>query len=75
MSFDFARVVQNVYVPSRLYVFGVVLIVSVAVGAQWALSFMWIAPESESAKQGSRRRSASPRSFPARWDMAISPSV
>lgn len=38
MSYDFARVVQNVYVPGRLYVFGLVLIVSVAVGAQWALS-------------------------------------
>lgn len=38
LSYDFARVVQNVYVPSRLYVFGVVLIVAVAVGAQWALS-------------------------------------
>jgi oligosaccharide repeat unit polymerase len=38
LSYDFALVVQNVYVPSRLYVFGAVLIVCVAVGAQWALS-------------------------------------
>lgn len=38
MSYDFARVVQNVYVPGRLYVFGLALIVAIAVGSQWALS-------------------------------------
>ncbi len=38
MGYDFARVVQNVYVPGTLYWFGLVLIVAVAIGAQWALS-------------------------------------
>lgn len=38
MSYDFSRVVQNVYVPGSLYGFGLVLILSVVVGAQWALS-------------------------------------
>lgn len=38
MGYDFARVVQNVYVPGTLYGFGLVLIVAVAIGAQWALS-------------------------------------
>ncbi len=38
MSYDFTRVVQNVYVPGSLYAFGLVLILSIAVGAQWALS-------------------------------------
>ncbi|CAM5792705.1 Oligosaccharide repeat unit polymerase OS=Rhizobacter sp. Root404 OX=1736528 GN=ASC76_01565 PE=4 SV=1 [Rhizobacter fulvus] len=38
MSYDFAGVVQNVYVPGPLYGFGLVLILAIAVGAQWALS-------------------------------------
>ncbi len=38
LAYDFSRVVQNVYVPSLLYGFGLAMIVSIAVGAQWALS-------------------------------------
>ena len=38
LAFDFTRVVKNVYVPSWLYVFGIVMIGAVALGAQWALS-------------------------------------
>ena len=38
LGFDFTRVVKNVYVPSWLYVFGAVLILTLALGIQWALS-------------------------------------
>lgn len=36
LSFDFARVVPNVYVPSWLYAFGALLILAIATGAEWA---------------------------------------
>lgn len=38
LSYNFVGTVPNIYVPSRLYAFGVVLILCLAVGAQWALS-------------------------------------
>jgi oligosaccharide repeat unit polymerase len=38
LTYDFSGVVKNIYVPSRLYVFGIVLIAALAVGAQWALA-------------------------------------
>ena len=38
LGFDFRRVVQNVYVPSALYLFGLLLILCVPVGIQWALA-------------------------------------
>lgn len=37
LAYDFSRVVKNVYIPSALYFFGVVLLLSLAVGIQWAL--------------------------------------
>lgn len=38
LAYDFSRVVQNVYVPSGFFTFGILLIVSLAVGAQWAMA-------------------------------------
>jgi hypothetical protein len=38
LSYDFSKVVQNVYVHSGYFAFGIVLIVALAVGAQWALA-------------------------------------
>ena len=38
LAYDFSRVVQNVYVPGLYFTFGAVLIVALAVGAQWALA-------------------------------------
>jgi hypothetical protein len=38
LAYDFSTVVQNVYVPSGYFAFGVLLIVALAVGAQWALA-------------------------------------
>lgn len=38
LLFDFARVVKNVYIPGWGYAWGVVLLLSVAVGSVWALS-------------------------------------
>lgn len=38
MTYDFTHVVQNIYVPGSLYAFGLVLILSLALGAQFALS-------------------------------------
>ena len=37
LSFDFTRVVKNVYVPSGLYWWGLALLVCLFVGIQWAL--------------------------------------
>ena len=38
LAFDFRRVEPNIYIPSWLYFFGLLLIICVAVGAQWALA-------------------------------------
>lgn len=38
LAYDFSHVVQNAYVPSLFFAFGVVLILALAVGAQWALA-------------------------------------
>jgi oligosaccharide repeat unit polymerase len=38
LAYDFKRVVQNVYVPGGFYAFGLLLILSLGVGAAWALS-------------------------------------
>jgi hypothetical protein len=38
LAYDFSNVVQNVYVPGLYFAFGGVLIVALAVGAQWALA-------------------------------------
>ncbi len=38
LSFDFSRVVKNVYIPSGYYVFGLALILCLPLGIQWALA-------------------------------------
>jgi hypothetical protein len=38
LAYDFSKVVQNVYVPGSYFAFGALLVVSLAVGAQWALA-------------------------------------
>jgi oligosaccharide repeat unit polymerase len=38
LAYDFTTVVKNVYVPGTYFFFGILLIVSQAVGAQWALT-------------------------------------
>jgi hypothetical protein len=38
LGYDFTRVVKNVYVPSGFYAWGLVLLLCLAVGIQWALA-------------------------------------
>ena len=38
LAYDFKKIVPNTYVPSGLFFFGALLIVAMAVGAQWALT-------------------------------------
>ena len=38
LAYDFTSIVQNVYVPGSYFAFGALLIVALAVGAQWALA-------------------------------------
>lgn len=44
LVYDFSNVVQNIYVPSGYFVFGILLIVSLAIGAQWAMAHRAQAP-------------------------------
>lgn len=38
LAYDFSGVVKNVYIPSGLYFFGIVLLLALAAGIQWALA-------------------------------------
>ncbi len=38
LAYDFSGVVKNVYIPSLQYYFGIVLLLSLALGNQWALA-------------------------------------